>query len=122
MAEIGTQLSLLLASMKKSQSKMKALEWSQHFPIVSMSIFPDAKGQLTPQSEIGSGPNSNSSKHLWLSLLSTRMKKIHSKMKALESIGIFPDAQGQLTPLSEVRSGHYSTHLSFYCSPGYLPK
>ena len=56
----------------------------------------------------------NPSKILWLCLLPARMKKIHSKMKALEcsqhcshykSMGIFPDAQGQLTRLSEIRSG-----------------
>ena len=44
----------------------------------SMGIFPDAQGQLTPQSEIKPGRNSNSSEMLWLSLLPARMKKIHS--------------------------------------------
>ena len=34
---------------------MKALEWSQQiFHCKSMRIFPDARGQLTPQSEVGS--------------------------------------------------------------------
>ena len=32
-----------------------------------MKIFPDSQGQLTPQSEVGSDRNSNSSKLLWLS-------------------------------------------------------
>ena len=45
--------------------------------------FSDAQGQLTPQSEVGFRWNSNSSKLLWLSSL-PRMKKIRSKMKALE--------------------------------------
>ena len=44
----------------------------------------DAQGKLTPQSEVGSTLNSNSSKLLWLSLLPARIKKIQSKMKALE--------------------------------------
>ena len=53
------------------------------------------------------------------------MKKIHSKMKALErsqhffhckSLGIFPDARGQRTPLSVENR----TYPSFYGSPGYL--
>ena len=43
-------MSLLPARMKMIQSKMKALEWSQHFShYKSMVIFPDAQGQLTPQ-------------------------------------------------------------------------
>ena len=39
------------ARMKMIQSKMKGLEWSQHFShYKSMKIFPDAQGQLTLQS------------------------------------------------------------------------
>ena len=65
--------------------------------------FSDAQGQLTLQSVVGSGQNSNSSKLLWLSSLTARIKNTLSKMKALEcikhyshykSMGIFPDAQG----------------------------
>ena len=64
---------------------MKVLEWSQQISYCkSMQIFYDAQGKLTPQSEVGSTLNSNSSKLLWLSLLPARMKKIQSKMKALE--------------------------------------
>ena len=50
--------------------KMKALEWSQHFS----HYFPDAKGQLIPQSKIRSSRISNPSKILWVSLLPARMK------------------------------------------------
>ena len=40
-------MSLLPARMKMIQSKMKELEWSQHFShYKSMWIFPNAKGQL----------------------------------------------------------------------------
>ena len=49
-----------------------------------MGIFPDAQGQLTLQSLVRSGPISNSSEMLWMSLLPASMKKIRSKMKALE--------------------------------------
>ena len=64
---------------------MKALEWSQQISnFKSMQIFYGAQGKLTPQSQVGSTLNSNSSKLIWLSLLSARMKKIQSKMKALE--------------------------------------
>ena len=39
--------------------------------------FSNTKGQLTLQSEVGSGRNSNSFEILKLSLLPARMKKIH---------------------------------------------
>ena len=43
-------MSSLPARMKMIQSKMKELEWSQHFShYKSMGIFPNAQGQLTPQ-------------------------------------------------------------------------
>ena len=44
-------MSSIPARMKKIQLKMKALECSQDFShYKSMGIFPDAQGQLTPQS------------------------------------------------------------------------
>ena len=44
-------MSLLLARMKKTHSEMKTLEWSQHVShYKSMGFFPNAHGQLTPQS------------------------------------------------------------------------
>ena len=46
--------------------------------------FPNIQGQITPQSRVESCSNSNSSKMLWLPLLLPRMKKIRSKLKALE--------------------------------------
>ena len=46
--------------------------------------FSNIQGQLTPQSRVESGSNSNSSKMLWLSLFLPRMKHIRSKLKALE--------------------------------------
>ena len=42
----------------------------------SMGIFPDAQGQLTLQSMVGSGQILNLSKTLWLSSLPAKMKKI----------------------------------------------
>ena len=131
----------LPASMKKIRSKMKALEWTQHFPhynsMVAMETsgriwpdfeliqalihvlitckyeknpiknsgenvmtsfsplkvygdFPDAQGQLTPQSLVRSGRTLNSSEMLWMFLLPASMKKIRSKMKALEWTQHFP--------------------------------
>ena len=46
---------------------MKGLECSQDFShYKSMGIFPDAQGQLTPQSLVRSGRISNSSEMLWM--------------------------------------------------------
>ena len=70
---------------------MNELEWSQHFShYKSMGIFQDAQGQLTPQSLVESGPNSNLSEILWLSSLPASMKKIGSKIKALACSQHFP--------------------------------
>ena len=87
--------------------------------VTTLSIdFSDAQGQLTPKSVMESCQNSNSYKLLWLLLLSARMKKIHSKMTALEwsqyfshykSRGIFPNSHGQLTHKSLVGSRRIST-------------
>ena len=63
---------------------MKVLEWSQQISLCkSMWIF-YAQRKLTPQSGVDSTLNSNSSKILGLVLLPARMKKIQSKLKALE--------------------------------------
>ena len=79
--------------------------------------FSDTQGQITLESVVVSSRNWNSSKLSCMSLLPTRMKMIHTKMKELEcsqdcsrykSMGIFPDVQGQLTPQSLVRSGRIS--------------
>ena len=69
-------LVLLSARMKKIHLKMKVLEWSQSFShYKSMGIFPDAQGQLTHKSLVGSCRISNPFEILWLSLLSARIKK-----------------------------------------------
>ena len=58
-------MSLLPARMRLIESKMKELECSQDFShYKSMGIFPDAQGQLTPQSLVRSGRISNSSEML----------------------------------------------------------
>ena len=71
--------------------KMNELEWSEHFSqYKSMGIFQDAQGQLTLQSLVESGPNSNLLEILLLSSLPVSMKKIQSKMKALACSQHFP--------------------------------
>ena len=71
-----------LPARMRIDSKMKELEYSQDFShYKSMGIFPDAQGQLTPQSLVRI---SNSSEILWMFSLPASMEKIRSKMKALE--------------------------------------
>ena len=71
-----------------------------------MGIFQDAQGQLTSQSLIKSGQNSNLSEILWLSSLPASMKKIRSKMKALGWTQHFP----HYNPLGAIRChGHQSS-------------
>ena len=84
-------MSSLPARMRMIDSKMKELEWSQDFShYKSMGIFQIAQGQLTPQSLVRSDRLSNSSEILWMFSLPASMKKIQSKMKALEWTQHFP--------------------------------
>ena len=85
------QITLVLVSVSgrnlnsSKLSCMKELECSQDFAhYKSMGIFPDAQGQLTPQSLVRTGRISNSSEMLWMFSLPASMKKIRSKMMALE--------------------------------------
>ena len=84
-------MSSLPARMRMIESKMKEIDCSQDFShYKSMGIFPDAQGQLTPQSLIRSGRISSSFEMLWVFSLPASMKKIRSKMKALEWTQHFP--------------------------------
>ena len=84
-------MSSLPAKMRMIESKMKELECSQDYShYTSMWIFPDAQGKLTPQSLVRSGRISNSSEMLWMFSLPASMKKIRTKMKALEFSQHFP--------------------------------
>ena len=100
-------MSLLPAKMRLIDLKMKELECSQDFPhYKSMGIFPDAQGQLTPQSFVRSGRISNSSEMLCMYSLPASMKKIRSKMKALECSQHFP----HYNPMGAIRChGHQSS-------------
>ena len=102
-------MSSLPARMKMIESKMKELEWSQHFShYKSMGKFPDSKGQQTPQSLVQSGKISNSSEMLWISLLPAGMKKIRSKMMVLECAQHFP----HYNPMGAIRChGNQSSNL-----------
>ena len=80
-------MSSLPARMRMIDSKIKELKCSQdfsHYKSMPMGIFPEAQGQLTLQSLVRSSRISNSSEMLWMFFLPANMKKIRSKMKALE--------------------------------------
>ena len=78
-------MSLLPARVRMINSKMKELECSQDFShYKSMGIFLDTQGQLTPQSLVRSGRILNSSRMIKMFSLPASMKKMRSKMKALE--------------------------------------
>ena len=100
-------MSSLPARMRMIDSKMKEPECLQNFAnYKSMGIFPDAQGQITPQFFVGSGRISNSSEMLWMFSLSASMKKIRSKMKALECSKHFP----HYNPMGAIRChGHQSS-------------
>ena len=75
-------MSSFLAKMKNIYRKMKALEWPQHIShCKSMGIFPDAQGQLTPQSDVGSSRNSNSVKTFIIVLVTCTSKNEEDPIK-----------------------------------------
>ena len=100
-------MSSLPARMRMITSKVKELECSQDFShYKSIGIFPDTQGQLTPQSLVRSGLISTSSEMLWMFSLPASMKKIRSKMKALEWSHNFP----HYNPMGAIRChGHKSS-------------
>ena len=88
--------------MKKIQLKMKALECSQDFShYKSMGIFPDAQGQLTPQSLVRSCRISNSSEMLKVVLVTCKYEEDPIKNEGARVVTTlysnFSDAQGQIT-------------------------
>ena len=118
-------MSSIPARVKKIQIKIKTLERSQDFShYKSMWIFPDAQGQVTLQSMVGSGQILNSSKTLKLSLLHAKMKKIRSKMKALEFsqhyTTIFPARKCRLLWSWWWYLADILTFSSFHACPPYL--
>ena len=92
--------------LKKDRINSKRKKWRHRF---------FRRSRATNCDVVGSGRNSNSSKLLRMSSLPARMKKIRSKLKALDwpkhfshCKCIFQVAQRQLTPLSVVGSGRIS--------------
>ena len=84
-------MSSLPARMRMIDSKMKELECSQDFShYKSMGIFPDAQGQLTPQSLVRSGRISNSSEMLWIVLIICKSEEDPIKNEGARVLTTFP--------------------------------
>ena len=89
---------------------------------MSMGTFPGAKGQST----VRSGQISNSSKTLWLSSLPAKLKKILSKIEALECsqhyTSIFRRARADNSVVGGViwLKFFFLTHPSFHACPPHL--
>ena len=120
-------MSSLPARMRLIKSKMKELECLQDFShYKSMEIFPDAQGQLTPQSLVRSGRLSNLSEMLWMSLLPASMKKIRSKNRGARVFTTlyvnFSDAQGQITLNLLVVSGRNLNSSKLSCMSSLLAR
>ena len=79
--ELSQALMHVLVTCKNEEDEIENEDFSHY---KSMGIFPDAQRQLTLQSTVRSGQISNPSKTLWLSSLPTKLKKIRSKIEALQ--------------------------------------
>ena len=93
-------MSSLPARMRLIKSKKKELECSQDFfHYKSMGIFPDAQGQLTPQSLVRSGRFSNSSEMNVLVTCKYEEDPIKNEGARVVTTlySNFSDAQGQIT-------------------------
>ena len=101
-------LSLIPARMKKFQSKIMALEWSQHY----LSIFKMLKGSLLHKSD-GIGQKFTLVQAFIIVFVTSKNEEDPSKIEGTRVVttflqlyvnGDFPDAQWQLNPQSLVGS------------------
>ena len=102
-------MSSLPASMKKIRSKMKALEWTQHFPHYNSMVAMETSGRIWPNFEL-----IQALIHVLITckyeknLIKNSGENVMTSFPHYKSMGIFQIAQGQLTPQSLVRSGRIS--------------
>ena len=94
--------------MKKIHSKLKALEWSQHFShYKSMGIFPNTQGQVThvPGQIPLNFPPMRDIMGLLVACKNEEDPVKNEGPRVVTTLFInFPDAQGQLTPKSVMES------------------
>ena len=93
--------------MRMIDSKMKELECSQDFShYKSMGIFPDAQGQLTPQSLVRSGRISNSVRDVMNVLVTCKYEEDPIKNEGARVDTNFP----HYNPMGAIRChGHQSS-------------
>ena len=97
------------ARMKKIHSKLKALEWSQHFShYKSVGIFPNAQGRILPNFE----PIRDIMVFLVVCKNEDAIKNEGTRVVTTLFID-FSDAQGQITPKSAMEFAEIQTHSSF---------
>ena len=81
--------------------------------------FSNTKGQLTPQSEVESGRNSELIRDIVVILVTCKNEEDPLKNKDATTLNIdFSNTQGQITPRSEVGSDR--NHLRCYGCPCYF--
>ena len=112
-------MSLLGARMKMIQSKMKELEWSQHFShYKSMRIFPDAQELLNSVALSLIWPNFEFIRDFMVVLVTYKnedtMKNEGARVFTTLYIN-FSDAQGQITLKSVVVSVRNSNSFKLFC-------
>ena len=95
--------------MKKIHSKLKALEWLQHFThYKSIGIFPNAQGQVTHKSLVGILLNFKLIRVIMGFLVACKNEEDPIKNEGARVVTTlfinFSDAQGQLTPKSAMES------------------
>ena len=113
-------MSSIPAKKKKIQLIMKALACSQDFShYKSMGIFPDAQGQQTLQSMVGSGQISNSSETFMVVRVTCKNEEDPIKndgTRVFTTLYIsFSDAQGQITLELMVVSGRNLNSSKLSC-------
>ena len=102
---------VILVSSKNEEDPIK-IERARVATIQNID-FSNTKGQLTPQSEVGSGQNSNSVNRDIVVILVTckneedPLKNKDARVATTQNIG-FSNTQGQITLQSEVGSGRNS--------------
>ena len=78
---------VVLLTCKDEEDQFKIESTGVVTPFLPLQVygdFPNGQGQVTHKSLVGSCRIKNSSEISWISLLPARMKKIQSKMMALE--------------------------------------
>ena len=112
-------MSSLPARMKMIQSKMKELEWSQHFPIISLWVFFRRSKAANSAALSLIWPNFKLLRDFMVVLVTCKNEEDPIKNESARVFTTlyinFSDAQWQITPESVVVSGRISYSLKLLC-------